>query len=200
MACGVCRREGHSNTKKKPCTLQPHDPVTPEALRKRYVRLLEFEKANIAQDKEDGYKTRRLGLPEHISENIIKNIIQNHLGDPSCTWGCAVGDLYSTKSKVIECKSFTSEGPTSFGPTQPWNVIYFLDARGWLTDALVLWEICLPNTHEIWKNIKVKEGQTKDEQGEEGRRPRINWDGLYPQIQEHCKKVYEGTFEGIFRI
>jgi hypothetical protein len=58
--------------------------VTPEALRKRYVRLLEFEKANIAQDKEDGYKTRRLGLPEHISENIIKFVIQNHLGDPSC--------------------------------------------------------------------------------------------------------------------
>jgi hypothetical protein len=63
----------------------------------------------------------------------------------------------------------------------------------------------LPNTHDIWKNIKVKEGQTKGEkgktkgeQGEEGRRPRINWEGLYPQIKEHCKKVYEGTFEGIF--
>jgi hypothetical protein len=78
-------------------------------------------------------------------------------------------------------------------------VIYFLDAREWLTDRLVLWEISLPNTHEIWKNIQVKKGQTKDEQGEEGRRPRINWDGLYPQIQEHCKKVYEGNFEGIFR-
>ena len=199
MPCSVCRGNDHSNSKKNPCTLQPPDPVTPEALRKRYALLLDFVKANIALDKEYAYDTRHDGLPEHISENIVKFVIRNHLGDPSCTWGCVVGDLYSTKSKVIECKSFTSNGPTSFGPKQAWNMIYFLDAREWLTDRLVLWEISLPNTHEIWKNIQVKKGQTKDEQGEEGRRPRINWDGLYPQIQEHCKKVYEGNFEGIFR-
>lgn len=207
--CSVCRREGHNSTKKKPCTLEPLapvDPVTPDALRKRYILFLNFEKAQIALDKEYEYTTRRNGLPEHISENIIKNIIQNYLGDLSCSWGCLVGDLYSNKYFVIECKSFTSDGPTSFGPNQKWNTIYFLDAREWLMDRFVLWEIPLPNTHEIWKNIKVNKGKsarggkgkTKDEQGEEGRRPRINWERLYPQIQEHCTKVYDGTFEGIF--
>jgi hypothetical protein len=201
MPCSHCRRDGHTNSKKKPCTLEPlvpKDPVTPEALRTRYNRLREFENAEIADDKKFGYDTRRNGLPEHISENVIKEVIKNHLGDRSCTWMCNGGDLYSNESKVIECKSFTSKGPTSFGPKQKWNVIYFLDARDWLDDKLIVWQINLPNTHDVWKNIKVKESQTKEDQADEGRRPRINWNGLYPQISEHCTKVYEGTFEGIF--
>jgi hypothetical protein len=201
MPCSHCRGDGHKNSKKKPCTrepLVPTDPVTPVALRARYNRLLDFEKAEIDDDKTYGYKTRRYGLPEHISENIIKFVIINHLSDISCTWGCAVGDLYSNKLKTIECKSFTSEGPTSFGPKQKWDVIYFLDARGWLDDKLIVWQINLPNDHDIWENIEVGASQTKGGQGDEGRRPRINWSALYPQIEGHCTKVYEGTFEGIF--
>jgi hypothetical protein len=31
-----------------------------------------------------------------------------------------------------------------------------------------------------------------------GVRPRITWDMLYPQIESHCNKVYEGSFEDIF--
>ena len=67
-----------------------------------------------------------------------------------------------------------------------------------MDDKLIVWQINLPNTHDVWKNIKVRESQTKEDQADEGRRPRINWDGLYPQISEHCTKVYDGTFEGIF--
>lgn len=201
MVCSHCHREGHTNSKKKPCTQEPlasPDPVTPEILRTRYNRLREFEMAEIKDDENFGYKTRRNGLPDHISENIIKFVIHNNLNDSSCTWGCKVGDLYSDKSKIIECKSLTSDGPTSFGPKQKWNVIYFLDAREWLDDKLVIWQCSLPNTDDVWKNIEVKKGQTKAEQGDAGRRPRINWDSLYSQISEHCNIVYEGTFEGIF--
>ncbi len=169
-----------------------------EALRARHKLLSDYVRACIAHDYKYGYQTRRQGLPEHISENIVKFIIRNHLNDNTCTWACAVGDLSSSVFKIIETKSFTSAGPTSFGPKQKWDVIYFLDARGWLSDRFILWEIRLANTDDIWKKMKVKKNQTKDEQSEEGRRPRISWDALYPQINDHCTKVYEGTFEGIF--
>lgn len=174
------------------------DPVTQEALTKRYYLLKGFAFDNIKLDKEFDYHTRRDGLPEHVSENIIKFIIMFYLYDPSCTWACDTGDLHSLKDGKTECKCFTSDGPISFGPKQSWNIIYFLDARGWLEDVFVLWQVNLPNTHEIWKKIIVKKGETKDEQSEKGRRPRINWDALYPQIKDHCKKVYEGSFDGIF--
>ena len=199
--CSHCRQAGHSNTKKNPCTRDAPplvDPVSADALRARYKRLREFEAAEMADDVTYGYKTRRNGLPEHISENIVKFVIQNKLDDETCSWGCTVGDLYSTKSKIIECKSLTSDGPISFGPDQKWDVSYFLDARKWLEDEIVVWQCSVPSTHEVWKTLKISKGQTKGDQSAEGRRPRINWEALYPQISAYCKEVYRGPFEGIF--
>jgi hypothetical protein len=202
--CSVCRREGHRNSKKSPCLLEPipppppADPVSAEALRNRYMRLRDFEAAEMADDLAFGYKTRRYGLPEHISENIIKFVIQNKLGDPTCSWGCTVGDLFSAKSKIIECKSLTSDGPTSFGPDQKWNEIFFLDARKWMEDEFHVWKCTAPSTHEVWKTLKISKEQTKEDQSAEHRRPRIGWEALYPQISAFCTEVYAGPFEGIF--
>jgi hypothetical protein len=49
-----------------------------------------------------------------------------------------------------------------------------------------------------FKNIKVNKRQTMKEQFDEGRRPHISWDNIYPQISNFCEKIYEGTFENIF--
>lgn len=140
------------------------------------------------------------GFPEDISENIIKYIIQNKLGDRTSTWGCKTGDLYSQVEGKQECKCFSSEGPSSFTPTSDWDVIYFLDARKWLDDDMfTLYRIPLKRTSEEWKSIKVSKTQTFEDQVKQGRRPRINWNQLYPQIYMHCEKVYEGYFNDIFR-
>jgi hypothetical protein len=147
---------------------------------------------------ESGVEVRSSSIPEHISENIIKQIIRNKLNDPSCTWDCKKGDLHSLKENKQECKCFTSKGPTSFSPSSDWDVIYFLDARNWENNIFVLYRITLKKTSEEWKNIKINKTQTFEDQCKQGRRPRINWDGLYPQIASFCSKVYEGTFENIF--
>ena len=42
--------------------------------------------------------------------------------------------------------------------------------------------------------------QTFEEQCIQGRRPHINWEALYPQIKEHCEKVFEGSFDDIFKV
>lgn len=137
------------------------------------------------------------GLPSHVSENIIKFVVINKLGDKTCTWSCSVGDLASKDGK-LECKCFTSDGPISFGPDQEWTHIYFLDARRWLEDTFVVWRVERPNTDDLWKTIKMNKKESKQDQSDSKRRPRINWEGLYPQIKEVCHKVWEGSFENIF--
>jgi len=136
-------------------------------------------------------------IPEDISENIIKNIIHTKLGDKTSSWDCK-GDLKSLKEGVQECKCFTSDGPISFTPSSNWNVIYFLDARKWLDDWLILYRVPLERTSDEWKSIKVNKIHTFEDQTIQGRRPRIIWNSLKPQIENHIHKVFEGSFEEIF--
>ena len=46
----------------------------------------------------------------------------------------------------------------------------------------------------------MTEEQTFSDQCEQGRRPRISWERLYPQIMNDCEIIYRGNFEDIFRI
>jgi len=142
-------------------------------------------------------KIRLPSIPEDISENIIKNIINNKLGDKTSSWDCK-GDLKSLTEGVQECKCFTSDGPLSFTPSSNWNVIYFLDARQWLDDRFILYRVPLERTSDAWKTIKVSRSQTFEDQVRQGRRPRVNWNSLKPQIETNVHKVFEGSFEEIF--
>lgn len=149
-----------------------------------------------------GLPIRHSNLTEEISENMVKFIIRNYEGDITCKWSKAIkrnGDLCSERySEAIEVKAFTSDGPTSFGPDKKFEVIYFLDMRRWCEDVIILWKVNLTHESIEFKNIKTNKKQTHAEQCVEGKRPRINWDSLYPQISDHCEKIYEGTFENIF--
>ena len=148
---------------------------------------------------ESGIKIRYPSIPEYISENIIKFIIHNN-GDTSSNWNIGKGDLYSKKEGKQECKCFTSDGPPSFTPSSDWDVIYFLDARKWLDDKFILHKVTLKRTSDEWKKIKVNKTQTFDDQSKQGRRPRITWESLYPQVSTFCTTVFEGTFEEIFTL
>ena len=134
-------------------------------------------------------------IPEDISENIVKFIIHKN-GDKTSSWNCG-GDLLSKIEGKQECKCFTSDGPPSFTPSSEWDIIYFLDARKWLDDVFTLYRVNLRRTSEEWKKIKVSKTQTFDDQCQQGRRPRITWESLYPQITEYTTKIYEGKFEDI---
>jgi hypothetical protein len=146
--------------------------------------------------KKEGIKVRFPSIPEYISENIIKFIIHK-TGDESSSWNCNTGDLYSQIEGKQECKCFTSDGPISFTPSSEWDVIYFLDARYWLNNNYILYKVNLKKNSDGWKNIPMNKNQTFDDQCKQGRRPRIGWDLLYKHIDNHCEKIYEGTFEEI---
>lgn len=208
MVCGHCKQPGHTNTKKKPCTNAPppvHDPITSDIVRKLYKAFV-FDETTMAEIEAlvPGLHIRRTGMKMELSENIVKFAIQSK-GDVSCTWGGDTGDLYSDVEGIQEVKSITAiDSPTSFGPTQPWDVIYFLDASGWRDNLFVIWRIPLANTHDFWKTLPMNKNQTKEQQSGDGRRPRTIWSTqIKPLLETQFPELmaapfYSGTFEGIF--
>ena len=137
-------------------------------------------------------KVRMAGIPEDISENAIKFILHIN-GDTTSRWNNKTGDLFSEKEGKQECKCFTSSGPISFTPSSNWDILYCLDARQWTDNKFILYRINLSKNSEEWKNIKVSQKQTFDNQAKQGRRPRITWDALFPQISQHYEKIFEGN-------
>jgi len=153
--------------------------------------------------KSRGLAIRLPNMPEDISENITKFIIHFHNGDTTSQWIKAIkgkaGDLISKIENIQEVKGITSDGPISFGPREKWDVIYFLDCRKWLDDQFILWRLPLTNTSDTWKKINVNSTETIEHQNEQGRRPRIIWNSLYEKIKDHCTKIFEGSFDDIFK-
>jgi hypothetical protein len=184
------------------------DTYTAQILRTRFLQHKAYVQATRVIQRESGLPIRYPNMPEDISENMVKFIIHTQVGDTTSKWVKAIkakgktlsGDLVSEKEGTQECKCFTSDGPPSFGPKEKWNVIYFLDARKWLDDSFECWRIPLANDSAEWKAIKMnkKKNETHEDQSNQGRRPRITWESLYPQISAHCTKIYSGSFEGIF--
>lgn len=220
MKCSICKEEGHNKRSCKKNTTpvsapkieaktdgkttagttlkMTDDTYTKELLREQYNLHKAYVIGRINTTKKIGVTVRLPSIPEDISENIIKQIIHNKLGDRTSSWDCKKGDLQSQKEGKQECKCFTSDGPPSFTPSSDWDVIYFLDARKWLDDTFVLYRVGLRRTSSEWKNIKVSKNQTFEDQTKQGRRPRITWESLKPQLTSQCSKLYEGTFEDIF--
>jgi len=139
-----------------------------------------------------GLKIRLPNIPETISQNIIKYILHKE-GDMTCSSECKTGDLISCIVGKIECKCFTSDGPISFGPTENWNEIYFLDMRNWLKDEIKLYKVSIDNKCEKWKNLQISKSETYYDQCKQKRRPRIGWKSLQPQITDNCKLIFDGS-------
>jgi hypothetical protein len=175
------------------------------------IKRFELFKNMYISDKElitGGLPIRHQNTPEDITENITKFIIRKYENDNSCLWCKGLskklginGDLYSIKydkHTPIEVKSFTSNGPSQFGPDKKFGVLYFLDLRNMLNDEFILYKVNLNYLSPEFQNIKVNKKQTMREQMVEGRRPHISWDNIYPQISSFCEKIYSGNFENIF--
>lgn len=97
-------------------------------------------------------KIRNENFPSHISENIAKFAIckkYNIMPD----WDCK-GDLVML-NKQIEVKGFMSTGPLSFGPKEPWDYIYFVDALRTRDNYYKVYEIKLSNLSEEWRDIVI---------------------------------------------
>lgn len=198
--CSICFQTGHIKTNQKfhPKIINENkNEYSEEILKSQFSIFKDYYKER-KKLKDIGIKFRNIGMPEDISENIIKFIVKNKLEDDTCKWEIKTGDLFSDKYFKIECKSFTSNGPISFTPKSDWNCIFFLDARKWENDHFKVYKCSLTRLSEEWKNIKVNKNETFNQQSSAGRRPRLNWKDLYSQIKKFTEIIYEGTFDDIF--
>ena len=143
-------------------------------------------------------KCRRINFPSEISENIVKFIL-HHKYNKKCTWDNKYGDLIFDDKYKIEVKSFTSDGPISFGPQENWDIIYFLDSKKYNQNIYILYELKLKNTDLRWKNLKVSNSQNFYEQCQEKRRPRISFDKILLQFQEEINVVFNGSIESLLK-
>lgn len=174
---------------------EKEDTYTLDVLKERYTLHRNYIVESKELAKRLGIHFRLPSIPEDISENLIKFALRcRH--DPTSSWNTKTsGDLLSALEGKQECKCFTSVGPISFTPSSNWDVIYFLDATRWLEDHFILYRVPLQMISTEWKEIKINKNQTFYAQTQQGRRPRIGWSQLYPQLQAHCKKIAEGSFE-----
>ena len=141
-------------------------------------------------------KSRMPGLSEIVSENLIKFcLVKNKI---NCI-NNNTGDLLVDNKFKYECKCFTSDGPISFGPTESWEKIIFLDAREWYDNKFKIIIVNLKNTDDNWYNIKMSKLETYKDQCKQKRRPRICWNSLKDQIsKEDINIIFEGKLEEIF--
>ena len=98
-------------------------------------------------------KIRNDNFPSEISENIVKFALNKKYKIMPC-WDTDSGDL-DFVNKRLEIKGFSSTGPSSFGPTESWDYIYFLDALEFKEKKFKLYEIKLSNNSEKWRNLVI---------------------------------------------
>ena len=159
----------------------------------KYISALDFnKKINLLMSNK---KRRNENFPSDISENIVKFAIARKYNIMPC-WDTKKGDLVINKKdifKQIEVKGFTSPGPSSFGPKEMWDWIYFVDGIDIRNKKIKVYEIKLSNTSEIWRYIKITKTETYGEQCDRRVRPHCGFEKIFkPQLGDHCKLIFDG--------
>ncbi len=157
-----------------------------------YVELDKFRKKN-------KLKIRLPNFAEGLSESIIKYFIINK-EKRNCLPSDS-GDLVINNSSPIkvEVKCFASNGPTSFGPKENWNEIYFLDATDFINKNFKIYKCNFSNNSDVWKNIKINNKDTFNDVCIKGKRPRINFNNLKNQLGDNIKVVFDGKIDNLFK-
>lgn len=147
-------------------------------------------------------KIRNINYPSEISENIVKFALLKKY--KVCgNWDTNSGDLLLL-DKRIEIKGFSSNGPSSFGPEEYWDWIYFIDCRDSINKNFIIYEIKLSNKNKIWRNIiisgsnnkknsKIKKMGDLCDTGKGGIRPHITFESIKNQLgDKYCKIIFNG--------
>lgn len=147
-------------------------------------------------------KIRHENFPSYISENLVKIFLNNtkYLNKKNkVLWNVKGGDL-KYKDKKFEIKGFTSCGPLSFGPTENWDKIYFVDAIDIKILNIIIYVIKLNNKNKLWKNLFVNSTETYEQQCNQHRRPRMHFSSICDQLpKKYIKQIYKGNINDIFK-
>lgn len=144
-------------------------------------------------------KRRNENLPSDISENIVKFVVASKYSIMPC-WD-TFGDIIINKKNIfkkIEVKGFMSTGPSSFGPTENWDLLYFVDAQDIINKNFKIYEIKLSNKNEIFRNINISKKETFGNIADSGRRPRGSFYKIFkPQLGYNCKLIFDDNISNL---
>lgn len=144
-------------------------------------------------------KARRPNFPSEVSENLVKFYAEKY-EKKNYLWKEKSGDLFDKElNQYIEVKCFSSLGPSSFGPTEKWDIIYFVDAIQFKNDFFIIYKIDL-NNEEFHKSLMVNATESSYNQCLDGKRPRLTFSKIQLQIPKHIKKVYTGSIQDLLNI
>ena len=135
-------------------------------------------------------KIRKINYPSEITENIAKfAIAKKYKVMPN--WDTKPGDL-KMLSKQLEVKGgFIENGPPTFGPTEKWDWIYFVDCNRTLSMNFKVYEIKMSNIH--FHKLNVNKSEKFGDHCNQGRRPRIVFRSIVEQIgMNNCKLIFDG--------
>lgn len=143
-------------------------------------------------------KIRLSNFPSHISENIAKFAIYKKYNIlPS--WDTQKGDLCmqltSTNQLQLEIKGSIDleKGLSTFGPTEKWDYIYFVDGKDTLFKYYKVYEIQLSNENVLWKNMQISQTETYQDQCHQRRRPRIRFNEIKKQLGSKCQLIFDNN-------
>jgi hypothetical protein len=140
-------------------------------------------------------KCRNENFHSHISENIVKFAIFKKYKVMPC-WDTDCGDL-KLLNICIEVKGFMSSGSSSFGPSESWHRIYFIDCMDCKNKNFKVYEIKLSNKSKEWRNIKISEkagtyGKIAD--GNKRGQLRGSFYKIFkPQLKKFCTLIFDGN-------
>jgi len=158
----------------------------------KFLELLKVYNVYAKQFKEFG---RSPNFPEVLSENMVKFFINNY--ERRKCYKSSVGDLIDENNKRIEVKCFSSSGPSSFGPKEKWDELWFVDATQISNEHCKLYKCSLPYNSTQISSLMVNKNTTFDSFRNVGKRPRILFSSIVDQLKDDIKLVFD---DHVFRL
>ena len=170
------------------------DHYTPEMLLKHlkyyndYVKIIVEINTNLKMK-----KIRNVNFPSDISENLVKFAFRKKYKIMP-TWYTVSGDLTLLKKRIeVKCSSdLFNGGPSSFGPKEIWDYIYFVDCCNISKLEVVIYEIKLSNSSVKWKNLMINKKESYEDQCNQGRRPHICFKSIQSQLLDSISILFSG--------
>lgn len=137
------------------------------------------------------YGYRRPNFPEGLSEQLALLCLENKYKYKKFMKG-KTGDIVSNDNKKIEVKCFTSTGPISFGPTEKWDSLVFVDGTDYIKKHFIVYEFPYSNTSLEIQQLLINKKERFCDQSKKGRRPRLCFDKFYIQHKTKLEIIFDG--------
>lgn len=139
---------------------------------------------------DSGIKIRLPNFPEQISQSVVYWI--SKIQGLKISRKVSSGDLtqyLNGEWSPVEVKCSSSSGPTSFGPSEKWKILYYVKVED---ENFVVYRINISSDDKKLLDYPVSKKETYQHQCLQKRRPRFDMDKFIRFHADSCLKIYDG--------